>query len=83
LQKLKDLEEADYQAVERAVKILRTVNRVRNVQQHADKREFLRTLVELGIPYPPPNWSDAWNRVRGKTMEALMTIREKIRMLSP
>jgi hypothetical protein len=80
-QKLKDLEEADYQAVERGVKILRTVNRVRNVQQHADNREFLRTLVELGIPYPPPNWGDAWDRVRDKTMEALTTIREKIRML--
>jgi hypothetical protein len=79
--RLKELEEADYQACECAVKILRTINKVRNVRQHPDKREFLRALTELGISYLPI-WSDAWDRIRARTIEALGVVRENVRMLS-
>ena len=53
-----------------------------DVQQHPNKRELVHALTKLGVPYPPPSWGNAWDRIRAKTIEALAIIREKVRMLS-
>jgi hypothetical protein len=72
------LEESDYQEVERAVSTLRTVNDVRVALQHSGaSRELPTTLAKLGIPYPP-QWRDAWDRIRAATIEALRVVREKV-----
>jgi hypothetical protein len=72
------LEESDYQEVERAVSTLRTVNEVRVALQHSGaSRDLPTSLVKLGIPYPP-QWRDAWDRIRVATIEALRIVREKV-----
>jgi hypothetical protein len=72
------LEESDYQEVERAVITLRTVNEVRVALQHSGaSRDLPTSLVKLGIPYPP-QWRDAWDRIRAATIEALRIVREKV-----
>ena len=72
------LEESDYQEVERAVGTLRTVNDVRVALQHSGSaRELPTSLAKLGIRYPP-QWGDAWDRIRAATIEALRVIREKV-----
>ncbi|MGH8069792.1 MAG: hypothetical protein ACRERE_32025 [Candidatus Entotheonellia bacterium] len=81
-EKLEELDEVDRQSYERGIRILRTINRVRNIRQHANKRDLITAFAELGIPYPLASWSDAWDRIRAKTIEALGIIREKVRMLS-
>ena len=72
------LEGSDYQEVERAVSTIRTVNDVRVALQHSGaSRELPTSLVKLGIPYPP-QWEDAWDRIRAATIHALRVVREKV-----
>jgi hypothetical protein len=72
------LEGSDYQEVERAVSTLRTVNEIRVALQHSGaSRELPTSMAKLGIPYPP-QWGDAWDRIRAATIEALRVIREKV-----
>jgi hypothetical protein len=72
------LEAVDYNAVEQAVRTLRAVNEVRVALQHGGAaRNLPAELMKLGVPYPP-QWGDAWDRIRAKTSEALHIIREKI-----
>ena len=81
-EKLSELDEPDKQAYEWGIRILRTINKVRNIRQHANKLDLINALNELGIPYPPSSWGEAWDRIRERTVEALTIIREKIHMLS-
>ena len=72
------LEEGDYQEVGRAVSILQNVNKIRVALQHSGaSRELHTNLDKLGIPYPP-QWGNAWDRIRAATIEALRVIREKV-----
>jgi len=72
------LQESDYQEVERAVSTLRWVNNIRDALQHSGAaRELPTSLARLGISYPP-QWGDAWDRIRAATIEALRVIREKV-----
>ena len=74
------LETIDYQEVEQAVNALRAVNEVRVAFQHSGAASRLPdALRKLGIPYPPSQWGDAWDRIRAKVSEALHIIREKVR----
>jgi hypothetical protein len=81
-ERLNMLDEADKQAYKRGVRILRTINKVRNIRQHANKRDLINALSELGISYPPASWGEAWARIRERTTEALTVIRERVRLLS-
>ena len=72
------LQEGDYQEVERSVSTLRWVNNIRDALQHSEAaRELPTSLARLGIRYPP-QWGDAWDRIRAATIEALRVIREKV-----
>lgn len=72
------LEGSDYPEVERAVSMLRTVNDIRVALQHSGAtRELPASMAKLGISYPP-QWGDAWDRIRASTIEALRVIREKV-----
>jgi len=54
------------------------VNKVRVAMQHSGASPELHSnFTRLGIPYPP-QWEDAWDRVRAATIEALRIIREKV-----
>jgi hypothetical protein len=75
----KRLDPSDYQAVERAVRLLRTINDIRTGLQHSGMARSLPTALEtLGIPYPLRGWGDAWNNIRSVTIDALRIIREKV-----
>jgi hypothetical protein len=72
------LEESDYQEVQRAVRTLQSINRVRASLQHVGALDELPTrLAELNIPYPL-QWENAWDRIRAVTIESLRVIREKV-----
>jgi hypothetical protein len=72
------LKESDYREVSRAVGILQSVNKVRVALQHSGASPELHSnFTKLGALYPP-QWEDAWDRVRAATIEALRIIREKV-----
>jgi hypothetical protein len=68
----------DHQDIENAADTLRSVNKIRNALQHSGaSTELLTIFSKLGISYPP-QWGNAWDRVRAVTIEALRIIREKV-----
>ena len=76
------LEAVDYQSCERAVGVLRAISQVRTAFQHSGAaRDLPVALAKLALSYPPPNWGDTWDRIRGKTVAALGVLRDTIRRL--
>jgi hypothetical protein len=74
------LDEAEYPACERAITILRAVNKIRVSFQHsATARELPAVCAPLALPYPFPAWDETWERISATVTEALGVIREAIR----
>lgn len=73
------LDEEEAAAAVEAVGTLQTVRRVRVALQHSDAvGELLPRLASVGAP-APPEWGEAWDRIRTVTAEALDTIRAAVR----
>jgi len=76
------LDAVDYQSCERAVGVLRAINQVRTAFQHSGAaRDLPVALAKLALSYPPPNWGDTWDCIRGKTVAALGVLRDTMRRL--
>jgi hypothetical protein len=63
---------------------LRLVVSIRTALQHADRsRELATRLEELGVQISPVDWAQAWEAVRGATVDALRELRSAVRETSP
>jgi hypothetical protein len=66
-----------------AVDVLRAATKARHTGQHSTVgNDVLLAWTHLGVAYPPPDWADAWNVVRGQLVEAINAIREEISVLT-
>ena len=74
------LDPEEYPACERAITVLKVVNRIRVSFQHsATTPEFPGLCTRLSLPYPLPPAGETWDRIRVTVTEALGVIREAIR----
>ena len=64
-----------------ALQTLRKVCQARNAIQHGTTQGggFTAKLRELGIHDAPPDWPDAWERIRAQTANSLTAIRTQLR----
>jgi hypothetical protein len=70
--------EADRAGVQAAVEVLRDVNRMRGAIQHGHARTDLVTLAaRLHLP-PPPQWSEMWEALRYRLVDAVAEIRRAL-----
>jgi len=71
------LDEEAGQRARHAVGTLRNVNNVRRALEHSGV-SIDSALGRLGIDSPVLDWSEAWKVARGRTIEALTTIRNEL-----
>jgi hypothetical protein len=65
--------------VRQAIATLESVIFIRDAGQHSPAGErAVAALTDLGIGYPPGNWSQAWETVSAQTVEALSALREEL-----
>ncbi len=71
---------AHHATVDKAIKTLRTIRQARNAEQHGitEGGGLTAKLRDLGIYDAPPNWSGAWDVVRGRAVEALTNLRHEL-----
>lgn len=78
-------ERLDEDAVGRAlegISALRHINRLRSTHAaHPGSTEARSAAVRLGLTYPPPRWSEAWENVRWRSVQALTEVREAVATL--
>ncbi|GAB1817924.1 hypothetical protein [Herbidospora sp. RD11066] len=76
------LDTAQYPAVDKAIRTLRTIRQARNAVQHGitDGGGLTARLRDLGIHDAPPNWSGAWDVVRARAVGALTGLRHELMM---
>ena len=66
-----------------AVSVLRSAMNVRHTTAHSTvPNSVLAAWKDLGILYPPSDWPNAWNSVRGRLVEAINAIREELSPLT-
>ena len=74
--------ELDEPAADRAASAFATLIRLRQIRvstQHSDARHRgVAAFEEIGLPFPPASWPDAWNHIAILTMGALDTLREEV-----
>jgi hypothetical protein len=62
-----------------ALGVLQDIVRVRVAIQHQHAKPDLPTaLAKLGIDHPPPSWTDAWEAVRHRAVDALRDLRRAL-----
>lgn len=75
-------EHLDTEAAERiktAFDTLITLRHLRVSAQHSDKRHrAVSAFEQLGLPYPPPSWEQAWGWMTVRARGALDAIREEV-----
>jgi hypothetical protein len=72
----------DQDSIERTLRILQNIRKVRNGLQHASAASGgLRVWQELGLTYPPTDWNETWLTVRAKATEAIMDLRDLVERL--
>lgn len=72
-----DTEVADRVMV--AMDTLISLRRIRVSTQHSDARHRAVTAFQaIGLPFPPPNWPQAWAHIAMHARGALDVIREEI-----
>lgn len=65
-----------------AVEVLRAATRARHTGQHSTvSNDILLAWKELGVTYPPSDWTTSWNAVRGHLVDAINTVREELSLL--
>jgi hypothetical protein len=65
--------------VNAAMDTLTRLRRIRVSTQHSDARHRAVTAFqEIGLPFPPPNWPQAWAHIAVQARGALDAIREEI-----
>jgi hypothetical protein len=70
--------------IKTAIETLGHVIDVRDDGQHSGARgKGAVAVAALGVGYPPQSWTDAWNTISAKAIEALDAIREELATLSP
>jgi hypothetical protein len=85
LQRMRDVVTADMDAdtlpaVLDALDDLDAIRTLRVMGQHGGaEARGVEAFKRLGIPYPPSDWSSAWDIVRGVACDALTTLREAMR----
>jgi hypothetical protein len=72
-----------FERAEHAVRRLGRLQRIRSLLQHGGGHdELVRRLAALGVAWPPPDWAAAWERVRAEAADALVVLRDELRMLA-
>ncbi len=71
----------DADAADRVSGAFQTLIRLRQIRvstQHADARHrAVTSFQEIGLPFPPTNWSQAWAHIASLAMGALDVVREE------
>ena len=58
---------------------LRTIVSLRAGQQHhGAMTRLVKSLTDLGLPYPSDDWQQTWDLVAGRTVQSLDALREAI-----
>ena len=72
----------DADAGDRAATAFGTLIRLRHIRvgtQHADARhKAVQAFREIGLPFPPPSWVDAWTHIAVMARGALAALREEV-----
>jgi hypothetical protein len=73
----------EHERMERAVRILTAVARVRAGTQHSDASQGLPVAFErLDLRFPPDSWHEAWDQVRSKVTATLSDLALLVRRLA-
>lgn len=76
---LDQLEEEAHDAIRRGIEVLQCVRLVRHAGQHTEAGSpALATWGKFGLSYPPASWSEAWQVIQVRVIEALDLIRQEL-----